>query len=142
LTGWTAMTFSLAPLLQTSKMDLNRRLKLGATSAQRNPTRGILASSSVVVQVALALLLLVGAGLVARSFAYLLSLDRGFPTERLVVVEVNLTGESYRLMEQRRLLPNRRYPAEEGAVFDNGGHPKFGGRDRNQRNHGPQILEG
>jgi putative ABC transport system permease protein len=99
----TAMTFSLAPLLQSSKMDLNRRLKLGATSAQRNPTRGILASSSVVGQVALALLLLVGAGLVARSFAYLLSLDRGFPTERLVVVEVNLTGESYRLMEQRQL---------------------------------------
>jgi predicted permease len=99
----TAMTFSLAPLLQTSKISLNQRLKLGSTSAPRNATRRILASSSVVGQVALALLLLIGAGLVARSFAYLLTLDRGFPTERLVVVEVNLTGESYRLMEQRQL---------------------------------------
>jgi putative ABC transport system permease protein len=98
----TAILFSLAPLVQISGLRLNEQLKEGGRSASRGATRKTVTSLCVVGQVALALVLLIGAGLLGRSFIHLWTLGPGFRPEGLIVVEVSLTVEGYESVAQRR----------------------------------------
>jgi predicted permease len=79
----TGLIFGLVPALQTSKPDIGRTLKDQAGAVVGGGHRG-LRKTLVVAQVALSLLLLVGAGLFLRSLSNLSSLGPGFPVERLV----------------------------------------------------------
>jgi predicted permease len=81
----TSVLFGLAPAWQLSRVELSDALKEGARgSAERGRARGAL----VVAQVALCLLLLVGAGLMMQSFIRLLRVETGFTTEGLLVARV------------------------------------------------------
>ncbi|HXA49116.1 MAG TPA: ABC transporter permease [Candidatus Acidoferrum sp.] len=86
--------FGLAPALNSTSGDVQSELKEGgkATSASaRNRWRGLLATS----EVALALILLVGAGLMMKSLYLLLSVDSGFRAERVLKMEMSLRTAQY-----------------------------------------------
>jgi len=87
----TGIIFGLAPAWQCSRPDLNETLKEGARSASTGISTGRTRSSLVVAEVALATVLLVGAGLMLQSFAKLLATDRGFRPEHLLTVELDFS---------------------------------------------------
>jgi predicted permease len=80
----TAVVFGLAPALQTSKPDMNRTLREQAGSVSSGASHARLRKGLVVVQVALSMLLVAGAGLFARSLFNLKHLSPGFDTGALV----------------------------------------------------------
>lgn len=82
MTALSALLFGLAPALQLSKPNLNEHLKEARSSA--GPSRHRLRSALVVAEIAMAMVLLVGAGLLVRSFVSLLRTDPGFAPERVV----------------------------------------------------------
>lgn len=82
--------FGLAPAIFASRPDLTGALKEGARTS--TALGGRLRAGFVVVQVALALVLLTGAGLLIRSFAALVRVDPGFDTERVLTMQISLPG--------------------------------------------------
>ena len=89
----TGIIFGLAPAWRTTKVDLTPSLKDGAR-ASTSIHRSFLSRGLVVVQVALSLLLLVGAGLFVRTLLNLQRVDPGFNTQNLLLfgVEPGLIG--------------------------------------------------
>jgi predicted permease len=89
----TGVLFGLAPALQLSRPDLARTLREGGARASgaHNRTRRIL----VVSELALALTLLAGAGLLMRSFARLQAVDPGFDAENVLTVNLLPPATSY-----------------------------------------------
>jgi putative ABC transport system permease protein len=88
------LVFGLAPAWHATKADLNAELKDGT----RGVTGGVgsrLRDALVVAEVALALTLLAGAGLLLKSFARLKDVDPGFAPDRLVTVRLSLPAASY-----------------------------------------------
>jgi predicted permease len=111
-----AVLFGLAPAAQISRLDLNRALREEgrglAGSAGGNRIQRVL----VVSEVALAVVLVIAAGLLLRSFDRLLRIDPGFNVESLLTVNLNLPSSRYQnnprvtafydqLLEQVRALP-------------------------------------
>jgi putative ABC transport system permease protein len=92
----TGVVFGLMPALEASRTDANDALKeagRGNTGSRRSRfTR----SAFVVAQVALALVLLVGAGLLVRSFKRLVSVDPGFDPSHLLTMRVQLPVRKYK----------------------------------------------
>ncbi|MGH9813268.1 MAG: FtsX-like permease family protein, partial [Candidatus Acidiferrales bacterium] len=90
----TTLLFGLVPALRTTRTDLNDSLKEGGRSATGGAhTR--LRSALVVGEVALALLLLVGAGLMLRSFQNLLAVNPGFRTANVLTFDLNAPPSKY-----------------------------------------------
>ena len=90
----TGVIFGLAPALQASKLDLNGALKEtthGSGGAAGHRLRNLL----VVSEIALALVLLVGAGLLVRSFMRVLDVTPGFEPSNLVTMNVSADGTRY-----------------------------------------------
>jgi len=89
LSSLVAVALGLLPLLRFGGRDLSERLKEGgraqSASAMSQRLRGLL----VTAQVALTLVLLIGAGLLVRSFLKLLQVDPGFRTESAVAIEMS-----------------------------------------------------
>jgi putative ABC transport system permease protein len=88
------LLFGLVPALTASGSALTDALKEGGRSgsaARGGRTRSVL----VVAEVALSLVLLVGAGLLIRSFVHLLNTDPGFTPERTITMDVSLPGSRY-----------------------------------------------
>jgi putative ABC transport system permease protein len=92
----TGILFGLAPALQAGRADINATLKEGGRGAGGSAVRNRLRSSLVIIEVALALVLLVLASLFARSFLALQSTDGGLDTARLMTMRMFLTGEPYK----------------------------------------------
>ncbi|HEX8853084.1 MAG TPA: ABC transporter permease, partial [Pyrinomonadaceae bacterium] len=91
----TGFLFGLVPALQASKPDLNEGLKEGGRGstegARRNRVRAVL----VVAEVALSLVLLVGAGLLMRSFVELREVKTGFDPSGVLTASVSLPSSKY-----------------------------------------------
>jgi putative ABC transport system permease protein len=90
----SGLLFGLVPALQTTKPDISRTLK-DETGSVVGGRHGRLRKALVVVQVALSLLLLIGAGLFLRSLDNLSSLGPGFTAERLIGFEVDPSLAGY-----------------------------------------------
>jgi putative ABC transport system permease protein len=119
----TASLFGLLPALQLSKPELGSVLKEGARGSGEGARWNRIRDGFVVVQVALSLLLLVGATLLFRSFDGLLQVDLGFEPRGLLTMEYRLPRNKYperaaqaeihrRIIEEVRAVPG----VETGAL--------------------------
>jgi putative ABC transport system permease protein len=89
----TGIVFGLAPAFQASRRELNESLKTGGKSP--GVARQRLRNGLVVTEIALALVLLVGAGLMTKSLLRLMAVDPGFRTENLFMITVILPAAKY-----------------------------------------------
>jgi len=92
----TGFLFGLVPALQAANPNLNETLRdAGARGASAGRARQRLRSSLVIGEVALSLVLLVGATLLVRSFLGMQSIKPGFDASHLLTMRVTLSGPSY-----------------------------------------------
>jgi putative ABC transport system permease protein len=91
----TGLVFGFAPALHASKTNLDQALKEGGRSGGPGAKHNRLRSLLVVAEVALSLVLLVGAGLMVRSFMKLIHVDTGFNSENILTMDVPLAGARY-----------------------------------------------
>jgi len=96
----SGIVFGFAPALTSAAINLNDALKEGGRSGSAGRT-GKLRSAFVVIEVALALVLLVGAGLLLRSFARLLSIDPGFRPAHVMTMQLTLPAAKYQGLPPR-----------------------------------------
>ena len=124
----TGLVFGLAPALQASRPDLNGALVDGgrASTGGRNRTR----HSLIVSEVALALVLLAGAGLLVNSFARLLNVNPGFEPRRALALQVSLSERKYPDAEQQTRVTERMPRA----------HP-LAARNRRRRGHDDASVD-
>jgi predicted permease len=91
----TGILFGLVPAMQASRADLNITLKetgaRGGSGMRQNKARGLL----VMVEMALAIVLLVGAGLLIRTFSALHSVAPGFDPHNVLTMDTALTGSRF-----------------------------------------------
>ncbi len=96
----TSVLFGLAPAVHALKTDLVKNLKLGSRTAPGGGRR--LREALLVAEVALAVVLLAGAGLTLKSFSRLQRADLGFHADHLLTVEIELpTDTRYREPRQQ-----------------------------------------
>jgi putative ABC transport system permease protein len=127
----TGALFGLAPAWQATKQDLNAALKDGARGATDSLRRNRLRALLIIAEVALSMVLLIGAGLALRSFAQMTSLDRGFQPEHLLTAKIDFSVSGFttwvrptetrpqvtvrELMERLKNQPGAQSVAAEGA---------------------------
>jgi predicted permease len=110
----TGVIFGLAPALQISRTNVNEILKEGGRGNAGGLRARWMTGTMVVLELALTLVLLVGAGLMIRSFLNLYTLDLGMKTDNLMVM--------------RMVLPQTKYPdADTRRVFYDHLSPKLAG---------------
>jgi putative ABC transport system permease protein len=85
----------LVPAFEATRVDLNETLKEGGKNPGNATRSHRLRNVFVVAEVALALVLLIGAGLLIRSFARLQAVDPGFNPNNLLTMRVSLPGRKY-----------------------------------------------
>ena len=106
----TGILFGIVPALQASKLDVTSALKEGGRSAEghrRTSARSLL----LIGEVALSLMLLVGAGLLIKSFLRLQEIRPGFNAHNVLIANVALPGAKYKDQAVRGIFP----PAERTA---------------------------
>jgi putative ABC transport system permease protein len=97
----TGLLSGLAPAMLGSRVDLNEVIKGGGARTGSAREQHRLRSIMVTAEVALALVLLVGSGLLTRSLIHLISVNPGFSTHNLLALRVSLSEKSYPKPEQR-----------------------------------------
>jgi putative ABC transport system permease protein len=102
VTMLAGMIFGLLPALQGAKINLHESLKEGGRSASIAPAQKRIFGALVVSEIALALIVLAGAGLLLNSFLRLLRVEIGVQTANLLTVEVNLPSAQYSDSEDYR----------------------------------------
>jgi putative ABC transport system permease protein len=103
----TGVLFGLAPAIQLAKIDLASSLREGGRGNAIGFRRHRLRSALVVGEVALALVLLMGAGLLMRSFYQLQSIDLGFDPHDVLTFRTNLPQAKYKSDEQQAAFYHR-----------------------------------
>jgi len=150
----TGILFGLAPILETFKIDLRQSLQesgRSATGSFHHRLRGAL----VISEVAMAVVLLVSAGLMLKSLKRVLNNDPGFNTENLLTLALSLPDKAYsdgsrqlgfqhQLLQRTNSLPGVKEAAAVTIVplsgagntsrFDLVGHPKSGGGEEYEAN--------
>ena len=114
----TGVLFGLVPALRATRVSLNTTLKASASGVSAGGSRLSLGKALVVAQVAMSVLLLVGATLFARTLANLQAADLGYAREGLLVVRVEPVAAGYkgparaavyrRLLESLKTVPGAR----------------------------------
>lgn len=102
----TGLLFGIAPAWLAARADVNEALKQGTRGSTEGGVRGRLRSALVVIEVTLALVLLGGAGLLARSFMQLAQVDPGFIPENATMLRLSLPGKKYAQPEQQNAFAN------------------------------------
>ncbi|CAN5450104.1 ABC transporter permease [soil metagenome] len=97
----TGLLFGLAPALGATKLNLNEVLKNGVCAVSGGGRRHRLRGTLVVLEVALALLLLTGSGLLLKSFVKLRTVELGFDPDRLLTLSLRLPFNRYKDAAQR-----------------------------------------
>jgi len=92
---FTGILFGLAPALQVSKSNVSENLKEGGRGGGGGRRAGRMTDALLVGQIALTIVLLVGAGLMIRSFLITQQFDIGVNTENLVSVQLTLPNARY-----------------------------------------------
>ena len=117
----TGLLFGMIPAIQASKVDLNESLKEGGRSSTSNFRWRSARSLLIVTEIAVTLVLLVGAGLLLKSFTKLLDTNPGFQTENVLTMQVSLPPTQYpelarvRTFYQRVVEGLRNLPGVEAA---------------------------
>jgi predicted permease len=147
------IAFGLAPALKTSRADVQGSLKSGDRGSTRAHPRG--QSALVMIQMALTLVLLLGAGLLLRSIGDLRKVNPGFDTQHLITFKVGLSpsltqsASSIRIAYQQLLDRTRQIPGVEAADFtnivplseeDNGGPFWVGPQESTSMQDAPHAL--
>ena len=115
------LLFGLAPALHAVRADLAPMLRASGRTGGRERSQRI-RNTLVVAETSLALILLVGAGLLVRSLAELLQVDPGFRPDRVIAFDVNNRGPRYPYDPERRVLASqildglRRLPGTESVA--------------------------
>jgi len=97
----TGLVFGVAPAWLAARADVNEALKQGTRGSTEGGARGRMRSALVVIEVTFALMLLGGAGLLARSFIQLAHVDPGFIPENATLLRLSLPQKKYALPEQQ-----------------------------------------
>ncbi len=128
----TGILFGLVPALQCSRPNLVDSLKEGTRGAGASIRGQQTRRTLVVVEVALAVILLAASSLTIRNFEGLLKTNPGFHPERTLMVSVQLSPKKYTTIEQRNLFSQslleqvKNLPGVQAVTIGNGGMP-FGG---------------
>jgi predicted permease len=91
----TGVIFGLVPAWQASHVDLNSSLKSGTRGGGGGENKGRFRNALIMAEVALALVLLISAGLLIQSFARLGRVQPGLRTERLLTARIGLSDVGY-----------------------------------------------
>lgn len=120
---FTAILFSVLPALKASRPDINEVLKAGAKTATSSGSSQFWRDSLVVAEVALGLVLLIGAGLMMRSFASLTNIHPGFDPNNVLTARITLSGAAYEDSDARKRYVSqtieqlKALPGVESAAF-------------------------
>jgi putative ABC transport system permease protein len=97
----TGLLFGLVPAIQTSRADLGESLKEGGRSGGQSRGRRRYSQSLIITETAIAIVLLVGAGLMIKSFYRLQHVETGFDPTGVVTVQLSLPASKYRTQTER-----------------------------------------
>jgi predicted permease len=106
----TGVLFGLAPALRLSKLDVNTALKDGGRGSTIGAHGKNLSATLVTGEMALAIVLLAGAGVMIRSFLKIHSADMGVDTSNLLVGSVDLPSSRYASADEKRVFFDRLTP--------------------------------
>jgi len=98
---FAVLIFGIAPTLRAAKTEVHGVLRDASRGSSAGPGRNRLLQVSAAAQVALSLMLLLGAGLLIRSLSFLLATDPGFTPSRVLTFRVSLPEASYPKETQR-----------------------------------------
>ncbi|HKV28642.1 MAG TPA: ABC transporter permease [Candidatus Acidoferrales bacterium] len=130
-----AFIFGLAPAMHSTKPDIQSELKEGGRTASTGAAQNRLRGALAIAEISLALILLVGAGLMMKSLYRLLSVNPGLRTDQVLTMEINLRTQQYasapavrnfwqQLLERVRALPGVQSAAVGTVIPFTGNHDR------------------
>jgi putative ABC transport system permease protein len=128
----TALVFGLAPALQTARRDIVEPLKDSGRGVSGGFRRGRLRNALVVVELALSLVLLTGAGVMIRTFVKLTTTDLGFDAKNILVARLPFPKDQYKTVAEKQrffsqLLPRLKTLPGVVEATTTTGLPPYGG---------------
>jgi putative ABC transport system permease protein len=135
-----AVVLGLVPLIRYSSKKLEVSLR-GTGGGQSAPANQRLRNSLVIAQMALTLILLVGAGLLGKSFYRLLQIDPGFRTESAVAMEVSLPFRGFDEKQLQDFVQEYQLLRDRGTVPQAEAKTQLNAEQERQRQFQQQLLE-
>ena len=90
-----AFIFGLAPAMHATQPDVQSELKEGGRTASASAAQNSLRGALAIAEISLALILLVGAGLMMKSLYNLMNVNPGFRPDRVLTMEMDLRTQQY-----------------------------------------------